>query len=308
MALAADLVFLVLFPVVAIWLVAVVDDRVRWWPPPAEDWIDPAAFNGEQIGQLNEGDVRAVEAAVARLRLSGALEYDDASGALVATGQQPDDEGTPLAAAVLAAVAKGTAIDELVTDPDAKAALDDQRAGLDRLLRSQGIATPWDAPDVPKEFMIRAAVPLMVLAAVGAVWVFLWSFRWYTDIPVALMVLFLVLVLTGVATTRPSDMRTVGERAVLRVMTANEHLRPSMRPALTTYGPAAAALAVGLYGLQVLTPTDPALAAAATDDSSPDRGAGGGADFEFVDPGSASDSSSCGGSSCGGGCGGGCGG
>lgn len=38
-------------------------------------------------------------------------------------------------------------------------------------------------------------------------WVFLWSFRWYTDIPVALMVLFLGLIPMGAATP-PSGMRT----------------------------------------------------------------------------------------------------
>ncbi|GAA0935449.1 hypothetical protein GCM10009557_95550 [Virgisporangium ochraceum] len=252
---------------VAFTLLGVADDRLRWWPPPTRDWIVPTMFNGEQIGQLGAGDARSLDAAVARLRIAGALEYDAATGALVATGQTPDDGGTPLSAALIAAVVREVPVHALPTDPGIRAALDEQRADLDLLLRNQGIATAWDAPDLPRSVLRREAVPQVALAVLGTVWVFLWSFRWYTDIPLALMVLLLWLVLTDWASP-PRDMRPVARRAVDRVAGANQHLHPSMRPALTTYGPAAAALAVGLFGMEVLTPTDPALAATSTDTKS----------------------------------------
>lgn len=304
MAQAADIVFVILFPVIAFVLIGIADDRLRWWPPPLQDWIVPTMFNGEQIGRLNGGDARSVDAAVARLRIAGAVEYDETSGALVATGDAPDDAGTPLAAAVLDAVAREVPLHALAADPGVRAALDEQRADLDLLLRNQGVATSWEAADLPRTVLRREVVPQVVLAVVGTVWVFLWSFRWYTDIPLALMVLVLWLVVTDWASP-PRGMRSTAQRAVDRVTSANQHLRPSMRPALTTYGPAAAALAVGLYGMQVFAPTDPALAATSTEESRPDRDAGAGADLDVgaVDTGS---SSGCG-SSCGGGCGG-CGG
>ncbi|GAA1035628.1 hypothetical protein GCM10009557_43960 [Virgisporangium ochraceum] len=47
-----------------------------------------------------------------------------------------------------------------------------------------------------------------------------------------------------------------------RIKERNGHLDPAMNPALRTYGPAVSAVAVGLFGLGVLSSVDPGLAMA----------------------------------------------
>ncbi|MDG4786204.1 hypothetical protein O7626_09740 [Micromonospora sp. WMMD1102] len=107
----------------------------------------------------------------------------------------------------------------------------------------------------------------------------------------------------------------VGPRSALLLLAqlrrSHDHLSPRHRPALATYGPAAAAMAVALFGTEVLGELDQEMAAEAyVEHRAVDTGPTGapGAGYGHAghgDPGSGADGGASGGGGCGGGCGGG---
>jgi uncharacterized protein (TIGR04222 family) len=254
MALAADIVFLVLYPVLGLVFLGVAAHLVTTWPTPGRDWLDGVDFTGEEIGELANGPVRSVEAAVARLRVSGALAYDPARRKLVCTSRR--DDVTPLSAAVLDAVADGTAAAAIVDAPGVKAALDRQRSHLEQLRGEHCAAATWRHSDLPRGRRAAAICPPVTFAVVGLAWAAVGPYRWFTDVPLGL----LAIVVGVLGVLLAGSLPTITDRAVDRLQTGNGHLHPDMHPALATYGPADAALAVGLHGMTVLESTDRALA------------------------------------------------
>src|SRR5688572_30188022 len=95
MGILPDVVAIVLVVVLGLNLMEWAENRNRRtaavWPPPDAD----LSLIGEELGYLAGGDVRAVEAAIGRLRVAGAVKYqaltDSSAGSptfsLAATGQ-----------------------------------------------------------------------------------------------------------------------------------------------------------------------------------------------------------------------------
>jgi uncharacterized protein (TIGR04222 family) len=273
MPLEADLAFLVVFSVIGFTLLFVGNRRVKRLsaarPAPEEDF-DESDITGEELGLLDgaftTGETRAIEAAVARLRVAGLLTYDTARGTLVARRGAATHDGTPLSAAVLAAVADGVPKDVLTRDARVRAALRGLFANLGlRSLRARG---NWYQTGLPAGHFHGAGWPAFLFSLVGFAWVFVPPHRWSTNVPTVAV----ALVLAGWSAHLSDDRKnlpTIGRRAFDRVKERNAHLDPAMSPALATYGPAAAALAVGLFGMAALRATDPALAALPFDTMAP---------------------------------------
>ena len=168
-------------------------------------------------------------------------------------------------------------------DAEARSAAAEVRRGL--------LADGWLVPDRRRDGVGFCGMALGYVAAPGfiATVLFLAEERpvggW-----VALTAAAVVLAL--VAGSRSNRYRSV-RRELRRLRDASAHLRQAERPALVTYGPGAAALAVGLFGPTVMASVDPQFAyvIGGLDVGEPDSGAGTG--------------SGCGGCGCGGcGCGG----
>jgi hypothetical protein len=97
----SDVVFLILFIVIGFFLVtrrSDVDDRLATWPPPEHDRIDGSTLTGEELGYLQAGDRRSVEAAIARPRVAGAVTYGPGTRNLVPTGLRVSQPTAPTAA------------------------------------------------------------------------------------------------------------------------------------------------------------------------------------------------------------------
>ncbi|GIJ58971.1 TIGR04222 domain-containing membrane protein [Virgisporangium aurantiacum] len=253
MGVTLDLVVLVLFPLIGIavvaWVADLSDRRVAAWPPPERDWADPDLLTGEQLGLLANGETRAVEAAVARLRVAGAVRYDPAAVALVPTGE-PLPEATDLSTAVLIAAADRVPVAELRAEPGVQAALAELRDGL---------GDAWYKVDMPPRHFVVVGLPVIGYGLAGLGWALIAPFRWYTDVPMYLMAgIAIILGLAGLV--RPDTVPLPAARAVDRARKRHDDLHPRRKPALTTYGPAAAATAVGLFGLGALQSVDPGLA------------------------------------------------
>lgn len=257
MVLVADLAFVILFLAGGLALVVHLMDRVTEaagrLPPESVERFS-ADRPGEELGFLDGGGLRAVAAAVARLRVAGAVTVavDPRTTKLAATGK-PAPDGTALSAAVLAAAAEQPDGIELT------AVKDDARvmAVLDDLEREFG--PEWRTPDVPPRQFRAAGVPLLALGAIGLAWAAFPPFRWFTDTPLVFLAFFAAV--AGVDISR--EVHTVeppARRVITTAKRRNGHLAPSENPALLTYGPAAAALAVGLHGIWVMRSTDESLA------------------------------------------------
>lgn len=252
MGVIPDVVALVLFTVVGVLMVRYGDRRTRRmalaWPPPAQDRFDPVTLTGERLGYLSGRDFRAIEAAMARLRVGGAVTYQWSTNTLVPTGRRlPSGERTALSTAVLSAVSNETPIAELGRHPDVQRAVREFGADLDHT---------WKGTDVPPRYFVSAGLPVAALSVAALAWaVLVPPFRAATDVPLVLLAIA-GLVAGAVVGSRPVPMETVRERTLRRARERHTHLDPGMNPALSTYGPAAAAVAVGLFGLSAMVATD----------------------------------------------------
>ncbi|NUP28689.1 MAG: TIGR04222 domain-containing membrane protein [Nocardia sp.] len=140
----------------------------------------------------------------------------------------------------------------------------------------------------------EAGLPILVVASFGVARLVTGLFN---GNPV--LILIFVLVALGIAWWRvvaPVRITPAGRAALAEAANAGRYLRPGNSPSYETYGPAAAGLAVALFGVQALVLLDPAL-----------NSAMGGYSAEGVSGGGDSGGGDAGGGGCGGG-GGGCGG
>lgn len=175
------------------------------------------------------------------------------------------------------------------------------RTDLDRLragLVDRGYMT---GPQFSKELR-EAGLPIVVVGLFGVV-------RLIAGLSNSNPVFFLgvVLVLLGVAWWRVVTVRRVtgrGKAAKQEALIGNFHLRPSAIPSYPSFGPAAAGLAVALFGVQALMLIDPGLNTAMSGYSAEPAGSGGEGGSGGDGGGGGGDGGGCGGGGCGGGCGG----
>lgn len=215
--------------------------------------LDP---DPEHVAYLTGGPVQAVYAAVAALRSTGSVRA--AGGLIYASGPVPHGGGE-LAAAVHQAAHGGRVIGGLPAHPAVRAALG--RTG-DRLRREGALLSPrrrWA--------MGLTTVPLFVLAVYGGA---RFGLNLPTDdVPEASAVVLCVLTLicalaalvTGIVVAARAQIRNRGaNRLVDDLRRRHAVLSPRNNPSLATNGPAAATLAVGLFGTAALWTADPAFA------------------------------------------------
>jgi uncharacterized protein (TIGR04222 family) len=247
----------------------------------------------EHVAYLTGGPQQAVYAAVAALRSTGSVQA--AGGRIYASGPLPPGRGD-LAAAVHHAAQAGIAVTALPAQPAVRAWLD--RAG-DRLRGQGALLSPG------RRWAMRlTTVPLFVLALFGAA---RGALNLPTDdIPAPLATLLSLLTLlcamvalfTGILVAARAQIRTQAANRLVRDLRHRyDALAPRHNPSLTTNGPAAATLAVGLFGTAALWTADPAFARAAdVAEQRATTGGGYGGDGGYQDN---SDSSCSSGGSCG---------
>lgn len=278
--------FLQLYLPIAIFAVAVAF-WLRYRVVSASADAPAAELTAPELGLLTS-DHRAVMASVALLR---SHELIDAQGR--ANGARAAIALDPFTVAVSGHLGKSQ---QSITDVTRR-----MRPDLDRLrdsLIERGYLT---GPRLTKELR-EAALPIVVAGLFGVV-------RLIAGVINGNPVLFLVLVLIllGLAwwlVVRALRVTPLGKAALHEATIGNFHLRPSAVPAYPSYGPAAAGLAVALFGVQALMLIDPELNAAMSGYAAESASGGGG------DGGSGGDGGGGDGGGGGGGCGGcgGCGG
>ena len=272
--------------------VAVVRTRRALAAGPARP-PDGLAQRPYDVAYLNDGAHLALCAALSAMRRGGTV-VPAGRGAVVAAGR-PDPRAEDLERAARRAAAAPVARAHLVRDGAVAAAL----GRIEGRLVEAGLLVSPDA----RCRMRRAAGWLFAVAGLGAV-------RVVAGIGNGRPVGFLVVLVAATAILAVVQRGAVprrtraGDAALRRLRDEHHVLSPTLTPDWTAYGPSAAALGVGVFGLGALWASDPAFA----DELALQRAAA--ASGSVGDTGgvtsSCSSGSSCGG---GGGCGGGgCGG
>ncbi|MGY0232908.1 TIGR04222 domain-containing membrane protein [Longispora urticae] len=195
------------------------------------DPIDVAALKG--------GPALAEFAALAALRASGALGANGAPGPLPA--------GLPrLAQVAHQGMLRGSNPWEALRLPDARAAQAQIRAKLERqgLLTSRGQRA--GARILPLVLLCAAAVGIALATRSAA-----------DEHTVAFVLGSAVLAIVGVLSLRAPRLTRAGRMILRDQFRRNGHLHPRNRPSWATYGPAGAALSVGLFGTAAWWASDP---------------------------------------------------
>jgi uncharacterized protein (TIGR04222 family) len=254
------------------------------------DGLNADTLDGEEVGYLLGEHERAVAAALAGLRAAGSIRIEQHGCLTRGEGPPPKGRiaGEILRTVTLPVTSAGIAVRTAYDHGWVQAAVVDVR---DRL-----VDRGWLIDRRARRRIAACGLPLIVLATVGFVAA---AVSTASGEPAGDALAGAVGASIGglyLAFLIPDRYERV-EAELGRLRAAQDHLRPEHAPALVTYGPAAAALAVGLFGTSALLHLDPNLAATAAGPAAPDgkskNGAGSGC-------------GGCGGGGCGG-CGGGCG-
>ncbi|GLI01857.1 TIGR04222 domain-containing membrane protein [Phytohabitans aurantiacus] len=292
--------FLTAFVAVAAGLVAVALLYRRTLYIGADEGVTLAGdLTAEQVAYLQGGDKLAMWAAVGRLRSVESITVT-ARGKLATTGTPPPSP-TPLEWAVHQAASQGARPRELPVQPEVASALHRLRDELERT----GLA-------LPEEARTRARVVPVVMLGLLALGVVRLFAGLANDRPVLLLVAVLA-VLTPVTLVLLRVPRTgkAAAAALEHLRVRHKHLAPINQPAYATYGAAALAMGVALYGTATLWHADPAFAQEAEIEEQYAAAGGGyypGGATAGGDGGGSSGGDGGGGGCGGGGCGGGCGG
>ncbi|MGN9909716.1 TIGR04222 domain-containing membrane protein [Phytohabitans sp. LJ34] len=225
------------------------------------DRMPAADPHPQQVAYLQGGPELATYSALAALRCAGAVGVatDPAETGerprrrLVATGPPPDG-ATALERAVHDAAARSADPGAVAADP----AVATELARVEREMESAGLV-----PDADTHGALTTARHLLTAVLVLGV------ARLLAGIANEKSIIFLMLVLLALGATiavlwrkRPRRTRA-GDRVLAALREDHSHLAPPNNPAWQVYGPAAAALAVGLYGSNALWVADPGFAAEA---------------------------------------------
>jgi hypothetical protein len=129
-----------------------------------------------------------------------------------------------------------------------------------RVIHHELTADGWLPTDRDKRRVWWSAAPSWALVVVGVVLVVFGDERsWVYGLVAATAVAYVAFLLGRL----PDRLTRTAHRELWRLRDVNEHLSPAGNPSLATYGAAAAAVAVGLYGTTVLLPVDRDLTLAA---------------------------------------------
>jgi len=244
-----------------------------------------------ELAYLNGGAPLAVLSSLTALRLRGSLSAS--RGQVHATGRlEPGADG--LERAIHAAATKPVHRSKLPQLGPVPAALDEFEQ---RLVRA-GLL-------VPDAVRRRIRQLGLVMGAVAVLGVLRLVAGLPNGKPVGLLSLLLLAVIAAtVAMLIAVPRRTrLGDRTLATLRSGRHDLDPASRPDWVVYGPAGAALGIGLFGVGALWASDPAMASELEAQKAAAAGGSSGGGFSG-DGGGDSGGSSCGGGGCGGGCGG----
>ncbi|MGH3663954.1 MAG: TIGR04222 domain-containing membrane protein, partial [Micromonosporaceae bacterium] len=198
-----------------------------------------------QAGLLHSQKL-AIAVALTSLRARGAIAADQ-KWQLNVTGHLTP-EANSLERALFQALSEGRSRTRLIASP----AVSDALAALDTRLVDRGLLAP---PHVHRRTQ-RAPLGLLPVWTLGVVCI---AFGVVSDRPVVTLTV-MTLIVAGVAYflwRRPvSRVTRAGVATLSHLRTLHAHLGPDKSPALTTYGPATAAMAVALYGAAALQFSD----------------------------------------------------
>jgi uncharacterized protein (TIGR04222 family) len=242
-----------------------------------------------EVALLTSGRELAVYSSLASLRAAGAVQIE--GGHLQQTGPVP--LGAPELDRTIHAAAGRRSLRsrDVAAEPSVAAVLERAEAELTEsgLLLSPAV----------RSHVRRGALAGVALLAFGIVRAIAGT---QNGKPIGNLILLLVLAGAGtIALSYVPRLSRAARSSLATLRRDASHLRPSQSPSWATYGPASAALGVGLFGTAAIWAADPAFAADAEIRRQTFASSGG------VDGGSGS-GSSCGGGGCGGGGGGGGGG
>ncbi|MFB9446204.1 TIGR04222 domain-containing membrane protein [Dactylosporangium vinaceum] len=201
---------------------------------------------------LINGDRRlAVYSSLAALRTAGSIETDK-QGKLRQTAIPPT--GAPeLDRAIYSVAANGITTTGVQTHPTVRAVLDRAESELAQ--------AGWILDSQARRTVRMGALVVFAVVALGIARVFagIANERPVTNLVLMMIpVLVIALFLLGVPRVSSS-----GKRLLARMRSAAQHLSPGQKPSWATYGPQAAALSVGLFGVGAFLVADPAFAAEA---------------------------------------------
>jgi uncharacterized protein (TIGR04222 family) len=238
---------------------------------------------------LINGDRRlAVYASLASLRAAGAIESDKRGYLKQLT--LPPTGASELDRAVCAIAGKQVTALGVQTNPLVREVLDRNEAEL----AQEG----WLLDESTRRSVRLGALVVFTVVAIGIARIFAGIDN---NRPVTNLVLLMIpVVVVAFALLRVPRVSASGKRLLTRMRRQAHHLAPSESPSWSTYGPQAAALSVGLFGVGAFWLADPAFAQAAElQRNIAQTGTG------YYDSGSSSIGGSCGSGSSGSGCGGG---
>jgi uncharacterized protein (TIGR04222 family) len=290
-------VFLLVYVLLAVAVaVAVRRTRRSLAEVPVTRPVDRLAERPYDVAHLNGGEDLALCAALSAMRRSGTIA--SAGRGSVVAAQRPDPRADELERAVHHAAAVAVPRRQLGSAGAVASALHriesrlvDAGLLLTAERRHRIRATSWWTFALAALGAVRIVAGIAGGRAVGL-----------------LVVLVLATLVVGVVQGRSVPRRSrAGDEALRRLADEHHALSPATGPDWAVYGPAGAALAVGVFGVGALWAADPAFAGELALQRAAASGSGSGA-YAGGDSGSGGDSGGSSGSSCGGGGGGGCGG
>ena len=230
--------------VIAAVAVLVITLALRYWAQrgrPTRRGLHPY-----EVAYLAGGSRRAIGAALAALRLDGAVEAAG-HGRLRSTGAPAGGSRAPLEQALLRQIEHAAALDKLAWRSSVQQAVGNLRDGLVR----DGLA-PRSADRVRAK---AATLPMVALLGLGLVRLVAGMRDGH---PVGYLVVALLVIgsMTVFLFFRPVRFLRAGQAAVRRARAESGHLAPEMSPAWQTYGASRAALAVAVFGAPALLSVD----------------------------------------------------
>lgn len=239
----------------------------------------------QDLAHLNGGAQLAILAMLSAMRLQGTIALS--RGTVRAAGHL-EPGANELEQAIHRSATRPVHRTALPAQPPVRAAL----AASERRLERAGLLVSTPA----RQRIKRIALLMVAVGALGVVRLVAGLANWK---PVGYLFLALAVVLVAAIVMLSSTPRRtrLGDRTLAQLRSGRHDLDPELKPDWVVYGASAAALGVGLYGLDALWASDPAMAV----ELAAKRASGG----QAASGSEGGDSGSCGG---GGGCGGGCGG
>lgn len=249
-------------------------------------------LGGHEVAHLNGGPELAVTSALTAMHLRGTIA--PVKGLVHAVGR-PEPGAHPLERAIHFTCGSPVPRARLPLHRPVRTALDDIH---DRLV-AQGLLL-----SEPRRREIRATGWWVGAVALLGLLRLLAGIADSRPVGYLVAVLLLVCVVTAVLLARAPRRSRAGDELLHRLRIDHHSLRPQFRPDWVAYGPAAAALGVGIFGASAVWASDPAFAEelAVQKATAPGGGDGGASLSGGGDGGGSSDGG--GGGGCGGGCGG----